>query len=199
MAEVGIVVTGGLVRVTGSGLGCPTWPECVDGSITPTIEQPEGFHKYIEFGNRTLTSVLVVLAVATRRRRLAVGAAPRDEGRRRRVVLGGVVAQAVLGGITVRLGLNPATVAAHFLLSMGLVAVSSYLWFARHEGAGPPRPLVAPLAEPAGLGHRGGRRRRADPRHGRHRLGPALRRRRRARTGSASTRAPSRGCTPTSS
>ena len=54
VAEVGIVVTGGLVRVTGSGLGCPTWPECVDGSITPTIEQPEGIHKYIEFGNRTL-------------------------------------------------------------------------------------------------------------------------------------------------
>ena len=59
MAEVGIVVTGGLVRVTGSGLGCPTWPECVDGSITPTVEQAEGFHKYIEFGNRTLTGVLL--------------------------------------------------------------------------------------------------------------------------------------------
>ena len=66
VAEVGIVVTGGLVRVTGSGLGCPTWPECVDGSVTPTVEQAEGFHKYIEFGNRTLTGVLVVLAVATR-------------------------------------------------------------------------------------------------------------------------------------
>ena len=65
VAEVGIVVTGGLVRVTGSGLGCPTWPECVDGSITPTVEQAEGFHKYIEFGNRTLTGVLLVLAVAT--------------------------------------------------------------------------------------------------------------------------------------
>ena len=53
------------MRVTGSGLGCPTWPECVDGSITPTVEQAEGFHKYIEFGNRTLTGVLGILALAT--------------------------------------------------------------------------------------------------------------------------------------
>jgi cytochrome c oxidase assembly protein subunit 15 len=145
VAEVGIVVTGGLVRVTGSGLGCPTWPECTEGSVTPTVEQAEGFHKYIEFGNRTLTGVLLVLAIATvlvvwfstRRRPMRVAAV---------LVLGGVVAQAVLGGITVLLGLSPAVVAAHFLLSMVLVAVSSYLWFARHEEDGPPRPLVAPLA-----------------------------------------------------
>ena len=145
VAEVGIVVTGGLVRVTGSGLGCPTWPECTDGSITPTVEQAEGFHKYIEFGNRTLTGVLLVLALATvvvvwraaPRRAMKVAAG---------LVLGGVVGQAVLGGVTVLLGLNPAIVAAHFLVSMGLVAASSYLWFARHEGAGAPRALVAPLA-----------------------------------------------------
>ncbi len=144
VAEVGIVVTGGLVRVTGSGLGCPTWPECTDGSITPTVEQAEGFHKYIEFGNRTLTGVLLVLALATvlavwrwaPRRAMWVGAA---------LVLVGVLGQAVLGGITVLLGLNPAIVAAHFLVSMSLVAVSSYLWFARHEEAVPPRLLVAPL------------------------------------------------------
>jgi cytochrome c oxidase assembly protein subunit 15 len=145
VAEVGIVVTGGLVRVTGSGLGCPTWPECTDGSITPTVEQAEGFHKYIEFGNRTLTGVLLVLALATV---LVVWRwAPRRAMRVASfVVLGGVVGQAVLGGITVLLGLNPAVVAAHFLVSMGLVAASSYLWFARHEGAGAPRALVAPLA-----------------------------------------------------
>src|SRR6476659_11505978 len=109
VAEVGIVVTGGLVRVTGSGLGCPTWPQCVDGSVTPTVEQAEGFHKYIEFGNRTLTSVLVVLAAATV---LAVWRwAPRPAMKTGAVVvLGGVLAQAVLGGATVRLGLNPATV-----------------------------------------------------------------------------------------
>ena len=144
VAEVGIVVTGGLVRVTGSGLGCPTWPECVDGSITPTVEQAEGFHKYIEFGNRTLTGVLGLLALATvlavwrwaPRRAMKVAAV---------VVLAGVVGQAVLGGVTVLLGLHPATVAAHFLVSMGLVAAASYLWFARHETASPPVALVPPL------------------------------------------------------
>lgn len=144
VAEVGIVVTGGLVRVTGSGLGCPTWPECVDGSITPTLEQAEGFHKYIEFGNRALTGVLGILALATvvavwvwaSRRAMKVASL---------VVLGGVVGQAVLGGFTVLLGLHPATVAAHFLVSMGLVVAASYLWFARHESASAPVALVPPL------------------------------------------------------
>lgn len=144
VAEVGIVVTGGLVRVTGSGLGCPTWPECVDGSITPTVEQAEGFHKWIEFGNRTLTGVLGLLALATV---LAVWRwAPRRAMKVASViVLVGVLGQAVLGGITVLLGLHPATVAAHFLVSMGLVAAASYLWFARHESAAPPVPLVPQL------------------------------------------------------
>ena len=144
VAEVGIVVTGGLVRVTGSGLGCPTWPECVEGSITPTVEQEEGIHKYIEFGNRTLTGVLGLLAVLTV---LAVllWAARRPMKVAAFVVLGGVVGQAVLGGVTVLAGLNPATVAAHFLVSMGLVAASAYLWFARSEAAAPPRPLVPAL------------------------------------------------------
>ena len=142
--EVAIVVTGGLVRVTGSGLGCPTWPECVDGSITPTIEQAEGIHKWIEFGNRTLTGVLGLLALATivavwrwaPRRAMKVAAV---------TVFVGVLVQAVLGGITVLLGLHPATVAAHFLVSMGLVAAASYLWFARHETGAAPVPLVPPI------------------------------------------------------
>ena len=144
VAEVAIVVTGGLVRVTGSGLGCPTWPECVDGSITPTIEQAEGIHKWIEFGNRTLTEVLGVPAPATNaavrpcppRRAMKVAAV---------TVFVGVLVQAVLGGITVLLGLHPATVAAHFLVSMGLVAAASYLWFARHETGAAPVPLVPPI------------------------------------------------------
>lgn len=144
VAEVAIVVTGGLVRVTGSGLGCPTWPECVDGSITPTIEQAEGIHKWIEFGNRTLTGVLGLLALATivavwrwaPRRAMKVAAV---------TVFVGVLVQAVLGGITVLLGLHPATVAAHFLVSMGLVAAASYLWIARHETGAAPLPLVPPI------------------------------------------------------
>ena len=144
VAQVGIVVTGGLVRLTGSGLGCPTWPECVDGSIAPTFEQEEGFHKYIEFGNRTLTGVLLVVALASVV--LVWRSAPRRAMKTAAViVLAGVLLQAVLGGVTVLLGLHPATVSAHFLVSMGLVAAASYLWFARHEGGGPPRPLVPPL------------------------------------------------------
>ena len=144
VAEVGIVVTGGLVRVTGSGLGCPTWPECVEGSITPTVEQEEGIHKYIEFGNRTLTGVLGILALATLVAVL-LWAARRPMKLAAVAVLGGVVLQAVLGGITVLAGLHPATVAAHFLVSMVLVAASAYLWFARDEEDAPRRVLVPPL------------------------------------------------------
>ncbi|MGL5866495.1 MAG: COX15/CtaA family protein [Dermatophilaceae bacterium] len=144
VAQVGIVVTGGLVRVTGSGLGCPTWPECVDGSIAPTVEQAEGIHKWIEFGNRLLTGVLGLIALATlvavvlvvRRRAMVVTAA---------AVLAGVVLQAVLGGITVLAGLHPATVAAHFLVSMLLIAAAAYLWFARAESERRPAPLVPTL------------------------------------------------------
>jgi cytochrome c oxidase assembly protein subunit 15 len=145
--EVLIVVTGGLVRLTGSGLGCPTWPECVPGSYVPVREQAEGIHKFIEFGNRTLTgavgfgALLVLYAVwkwAGRRRDLMVPAW---------LVLGGVVTQAVLGGITVRTGLHPATVSAHFLVSMVLVATSAYIVFRAQEPPGD-RPLVVhPVVE----------------------------------------------------
>ena len=130
VAQAGIVVTGAIVRITESGLGCPTWPECVDGSIAPTSAQSESWHKYIEFGNRLLTFVLVILAIA------ALVAAFVDRRRRRRaglparpvlfllaaVPIVGTFAQAVLGGITVLTGLHPSTVAAHFLLSMALIA-----------------------------------------------------------------------------
>jgi cytochrome c oxidase assembly protein subunit 15 len=145
--EVLIVVTGGLVRLTGSGLGCPSWPECVPGSYVPVREQAEGIHKFIEFGNRTLTgavgfgALLVLYAVwkwAGRRRDLMVPAW---------LVLGGVVTQAVLGGITVRTGLHPATVSAHFLVSMVLVATSAYIVFRAQEPPGD-RPLVVhPVVE----------------------------------------------------
>lgn len=134
VAQIGIVLTGGTVRLTGSGLGCPTFPECVSGSIVPVAHQAQGIHKYIEFGNRTLTSVLSVLAIAAlvlvvwhvraglvpqRRRRgiVLLGAAP----------LAGVALQALIGGITVLTTLNPATVAVHFMVSMSLIAVSAWL------------------------------------------------------------------------
>jgi cytochrome c oxidase assembly protein subunit 15 len=142
--EIGIVVTGGLVRLTGSGLGCPTWPQCVPGSFTPIPHQAQGFHKLIEFGNRTLTSVVGIAAV------LVIVAiwrwAPTRRGLRWISVLPlvGVMLQAVLGGVTVLTGLNPALVAAHFLASMILVSLSTYLLYRVSEGDEPPAALVRP-------------------------------------------------------
>jgi len=140
--EIGIVVTGGLVRLTGSGLGCPTWPECVPGSFIPVAEQAQGFHKVIEFGNRTLTgavgiaALLVIVAVwrwAPGRRALRLISV---------LPLAGVLLQVVLGGITVLTGLNPAIVAAHFLASMVLVSLSAYLLHRVGEDDQPPVSLV---------------------------------------------------------
>ncbi|EWT06347.1 cytochrome oxidase assembly protein [Intrasporangium chromatireducens Q5-1] len=142
-----IVVTGGVVRLTGSGLGCPTWPECVPGSFVPVPHQEQGIHKFIEFGNRTLTGLVGILAL------LSIWAVVTHWPRRRPMhwvaygVLAGVVAQAVLGGITVRTGLNPFSVAGHFLLSMVLVALSTALVRgAEDTESGPGDLLVHPLA-----------------------------------------------------
>jgi cytochrome c oxidase assembly protein subunit 15 len=116
-----IVVTGGAVRITGSGLGCSTWPECTPGSYTPTPDQPEApLHAWIEFGNRLLTFVLLLNALALMFVILKSGA--RHLRRLGAFQIIGIVAQGVLGGITVLTGLNPATVAAHFLLSIVLIA-----------------------------------------------------------------------------
>lgn len=118
--QTGIVLTGGIVRLTGSGLGCPTWPECVEGSYTPIEGQIEGFKSWIEFGNRLLTFALVIACALAI---LAVLISKRKD--LRWLVLGqfaGIFGQAVLGGITVLLDLHPATVAAHFILSIILIA-----------------------------------------------------------------------------
>ncbi len=128
-----IVVTGGAVRLTGSGLGCPTWPECTTGSIAPTPELAG--HGVIEFGNRLLTFVVAVVAIATV---VLVWRSARRELRGWAVAsFLGIPAQALLGGVTVLTGLNPWTVAAHFLLSMVLVAVATTLWLrSREPGVG---------------------------------------------------------------
>ena len=142
--EIGIVVTGGLVRLSGSGLGCPTWPQCVPGSFTPVPYQAQGFHKLIEFGNRTLTSVVSVAALVVI---VAIWRwAPGRRGLRAISVLPlvGVMLQAVLGGIAVLTGLNPAIVAAHFLASMVLVSLSAYLLYRVGEGDQRPAALVRP-------------------------------------------------------
>ncbi|MEU3735593.1 MULTISPECIES: COX15/CtaA family protein [unclassified Streptomyces] len=135
-----IVVTGGAVRLTGSGLGCPTWPKCTDESLTATHEM--GFHGFIEFGNRMLTYVLcaaVGWAIITARSQKPM--------RRSLTRLGWiqfwlVMGNAVLGGIVVLVGLNPWTVAAHFLLSTALIAVAVTMWQRTREGDSEARPLV---------------------------------------------------------
>lgn len=146
IAQTGIVVTGGLVRLTGSGLGCPTWPQCAPGSFVPTETQAESWHKYVEFGNRLLTFVLGILAIAAivgaiiwaRRLRRAGLPARRPITILAAIPLLGTLAQAILGGITVLTGLNPATVAAHFLLSALLIAATLVLvWRAREPGDEP--------------------------------------------------------------
>ena len=125
-AQAAIVVTGGAVRLTGSGLGCPTWPECTPGSYTPKPYQVEEQVKvWIEFGNRLLTFVLVLAAITVL---ISVLAAGRKD--LRGLALGqvlGILGQGILGGITVLTGLHPATVAAHFLLSIVLIAGATSL------------------------------------------------------------------------
>jgi cytochrome c oxidase assembly protein subunit 15 len=141
IANGAIVVTGGLVRLTGSGLGCPTWPRCTDESFVATPELAA--HGAIEFGNRLLTFVLTAIAIAT----LVVvwRSARRDLRPLAALSFLGIPAQALLGGVTVLTGLNPWTVAAHFLVSMVLVAVATTLWLrSREPGVGQPllrRPL----------------------------------------------------------
>ena len=146
-AQAAIVVTGGAVRLTGSGLGCPTWPECTPGSYTPKPYQVEEQVKvWIEFGNRLLTFVLVLAAIIVV---LSVLAAGRKD--LRGLALGqvlGIVGQGVLGGVTVLTGLHPATVAAHFLLSIILIAGATTLRaqrFAPFEKEDP-APLVKKIA-----------------------------------------------------
>jgi len=125
VANVGIVATGGAVRLTGSGLGCPTWPQCTDNSFVP--HQALGYHGAIEFGNRMLTWVLIAIAIA------AFTAVWRHAGSTRAdrwlvlVLALGIPFQGVIGGITVLTDLNPWVVALHFLLSMALVSGSTVL------------------------------------------------------------------------
>ena len=144
VVQIGIVVTGGAVRLTGSGLGCSTWPQCEPGSFTPVFHAETSAHQLIEFGNRTLTGVVGIVAVA------AALLVVTDTRRVRRyrllglVPLVGVLVQAVIGGASVLLDLDPAVVGVHMLVSLGLVAVSTVLLYRSGEGDGPARPLVAP-------------------------------------------------------
>lgn len=128
VVQSGIIVTGAIVRVTGSGLGCPTWPDCVEGSLAPTAAQSEEWHKWVEFGNRLLTFVVGLAALI-----VLIGGIKYFHRLKRRFLaatpLLGTLAQALLGGVTVLTGLHPLTVMAHFVLSIIIVGLSFRLWF----------------------------------------------------------------------
>jgi len=119
LANIGIVVTGAAVRLTGSGLGCPTWPRCSDASYVPHGEL--GIHGAIEFGNRLLTFVLAAVAVLCFL--AALGSRHRRAVRLSFVIGLGIPLQAVIGGVTVLTDLNPWIVSGHFLLSMVIIMV----------------------------------------------------------------------------
>lgn len=151
--QAGLVLTGGAVRITGSGLGCPTWPECTPGSYTPVPHQAEGqLHAWIEFGNRLLTFALVAVSLAVlihvlyKRRRdlrsLAIGQ------------LLGILGQGVLGGITVLTDLHPLPVAGHLLLSIVLIAGAASL-YSRREYSARPRTDLDQLTKRISLMHIG--------------------------------------------
>jgi cytochrome c oxidase assembly protein subunit 15 len=132
--QAALVVTGGAVRLTGSGLGCPTWPECTPGSYTPVAHQAEPqLNVWIEFGNRLLTFVLVIASVAVI---IAVLKSKRKD--LRGLAIGqflGIFGQGILGGITVLTDLNPIPVAGHLLLSIILIAGATSLYSRRHTPA----------------------------------------------------------------
>lgn len=143
-----IVFTGGLVRVTGSGLGCPTWPTCDGTSIAPSAEL--GIHGVIEFTNRMLTTVIVIavgwVIIAARLQRPRVRAVTRLAWSQFWLV----VANAVAGGITVLVELNPWVVALHFVLAIALLATTTLTWHRVHEDpaidATPPAQGIRTLA-----------------------------------------------------
>jgi cytochrome c oxidase assembly protein subunit 15 len=143
IANIGIVLTGGAVRLTGSGLGCPTWPRCHGSSFTP--HGALDYHSAIEFGNRSLTFVLTAIAIAT-----FVSAWQSSRRDLRVIALWlalSIPGQAVLGGITVLTDLNPWVVAFHLLFSMGIISLAVlYVWRVDHPLVeAETRPLLTPL------------------------------------------------------
>lgn len=148
--QVLIVVTGGLVRLTGSGLGCPTWPQCETGSFTPVVHDAMTFHPFIEFGNRLLSMVVGVVALVTV---WAVWRWARDRSPMMGLALGIIgitIGQGVLGGITVLTGLHPTTVMAHFLVSMSLIALSTALVLRERQPDGVAQPAVPQIVRQLG-------------------------------------------------
>jgi cytochrome c oxidase assembly protein subunit 15 len=127
IAQIGIVGTGGLVRLTASGLGCPEWPTCTEGSIVNTPEM--GIHGVIEFGNRLLTFVLLAVCVAQLVVLWKLRRQHRIEWRLSVGLVAGIPIQAVIGGISVWTDLNPYVVGLHFVASAVMVVLAAILLF----------------------------------------------------------------------
>lgn len=142
IVNAGIVVTGAAVRATGSGLGCPTWPECTGRSLVPVHEAHHGLNMTIEFTNRMLAYVVLAVGVAVYVAALRSRPRRRDVTRLAFIQPGSVVLQAIMGGIVVLTNLNPAAVSAHFMLSIALLAAAVALWVRTGEGDAPPTPTT---------------------------------------------------------
>lgn len=143
ICQMGIILTGGTVRLTASGLGCSTWPNCEPGRFVPQLTLENGIHPLVEYGNRMLTGVLsvfavLVLVVAMRWLSHKGGAFPLLAW----LPLIGTLLQALIGAFVVWLHLHPGIVSPHFLISPILVAVSAVLVARLYEGDGPGRALV---------------------------------------------------------
>ncbi len=150
IGQVFIIVSGGAVRLTGSGLGCSEWPQCMPGTFTPRYHPETTYHQFVEFGNRTITFLLLAIAIAV----LALVWTDRTRARDYRVLgivpIAGVVAQAVIGGIVVLLELDPRWVSLHMGVSAALVWCSAWLLHRHGEGDGAPTPIAGPLVRAAG-------------------------------------------------
>lgn len=125
ISNIGIIITGGAVRLTASGLGCPEWPRCTADSWVSTPEM--GIHGIIEFGNRLLTYVLIAISVAMLLAVIRLWASHRPLALRALLIAAGIPVQGVIGGITVWTNLNPWIVGLHFLVSSGLVMLAAQL------------------------------------------------------------------------
>jgi cytochrome c oxidase assembly protein subunit 15 len=150
LASVFIILTGAAVRLSQSGLGCPDWPQCTAHSLVAGGVHGESLvHRWIEFGNRLVTDAIFVIAALVFVAAWRYKSGP-EGGRRRDLVWlaaaqpGGIVAQAIIGGIVVLTKLNPGWVSLHYLASAAMVAAAVALYVRCQEGTGPPRPLVRP-------------------------------------------------------
>lgn len=141
LAQTIIIATGGAVRLTGSGLGCPTWPLCTTDSLVNTPEM--GIHGVIEFANRLMTGVVGIIALLVLISIWRMRRERRDLWTLALVVLFGIFAQAIVGGITVWTGLNPFIVGFHYIASVSLVCVTA-AYLVRLRTAPGPRERAVP-------------------------------------------------------